>query len=165
MKGDLPYSLLHSFLHLEFKPYMKLYYPYYLADVITNSLWASRVSLKPCNDARVCMKLPIRNIKGFKQHTYIYSYTQTHRQPDNQKKATLCCKCIGSSFFYSNEEQRFNYRIDQSHLAVFCIIIIWPGGPQSPVRIIAQVKWFMYQNRLDPSSGILTFWLAEVNKL
>ena len=108
----------HILCYIEFKPYRKLYYPYYLADAITNSLW---VSLKPCNDARVCMKLPIRNIKGFKQHTYIYSYTQTHRQPDNQKKATLCCKCIGSSFFYSNEEQRFNYRIDQSHLAVFCI--------------------------------------------
>ena len=27
-------------------------------------------------------------------------------------------------------------------------------GPRSPVRIIAQVQWFMYHNRLEPSSGI-----------
>ena len=53
---------------------MKLYYPYYLADAITNSLWVSRVSLKPCNDARVRMKLPIRNIKGFKQNMYIHKH-------------------------------------------------------------------------------------------
>ena len=32
----------------------------------------------------------------------------------------------------------------------FCLT----GGPPSPVRIITQVPWFMYQNRLGPSGGI-----------
>ena len=41
---------------------------------------------------------------------------------------------------YSNEEQRFMYRIDQSHLMIFCIVFVWLGGPRSPVRIIAQVQ-------------------------
>ena len=46
------------------------------------------------------------------------------------------------------------YKIDLIHLAVFCIVTIWPGGLHSPVKIITQVQWFMYQNRLEPSSGI-----------
>ena len=30
-------------------------------------------------------------------------------------------------------------------------VTIWPGGPCSPVRIITQVPWFMYQNRFTIS--------------
>ena len=59
-----------------------------------------------------------------------------------------------SKKIYSDEEQRFVYRIDQSHLAIFCTVIIWPGGPLSPVRIIAQVQRFVYQNQLEPSGSI-----------
>ena len=55
---------------------------------------------------------------------------------------------------YSDEEQRFMYKINQGHLTVFCIVFVWLGGPPSPVRIITQVPWFMYQNRLGPSGGI-----------
>ena len=46
---------------------------------------------------------------------------------------------------YSDEERRFMYRIDQSGLTIFCIIFVWLGGPRSPVRIIAQVQWFVHQ--------------------
>ena len=46
------------------------------------------------------------------------------------------------------------YKINQGHLTVFCIVFVWLGGPPSPVRIITQVPWFMYQNRLGPSRGI-----------
>ena len=46
------------------------------------------------------------------------------------------------------------YIIDQGHLTIFCIVFVWLGGPPSPVRIIAQVQWFMHQNRLEPSGGI-----------
>ena len=55
---------------------------------------------------------------------------------------------------FNKPKQRFMYRINQSHLAVFFIITIRPGSPRSTVRIIAQVQWFMYQNRLESSSGI-----------
>ena len=51
---------------------------------------------------------------------------------------------------HSDEERRFMYRIDQGCLTVFCIVFVWLGGPPSPVRIIAQVPWFMYQNRVQP---------------
>ena len=37
---------------------------------------------------------------------------------------------------------------------VCCIIFVWPGGRRSPVRLIAQVPWFIYQNQLEPSGGI-----------
>jgi hypothetical protein len=65
-------------------------------------------------------------------------------------------------WFYSDQNIRMrnevlcteSIRPNQSHLAIFCIFTIWPGGPRSPVRIIAQVQWFMYQNRLEPSNGI-----------
>ena len=53
-----------------------------------------------------------------------------------------------------DEERRFMYKINQGHLTVFCIVFVWLGGPPSPVRIITQVPWFMYQNRLGPSGGI-----------
>ena len=46
------------------------------------------------------------------------------------------------------------YKNNQGHLTVFCIVFVWLGGPPSPVRIITQVPWFMYQNRLGPSGGI-----------
>ena len=39
-------------------------------------------------------------------------------------------------------------------IRVFCIVYVWPGGWPSPVRIIAQVQWFMYQNQSEPSGGI-----------
>ena len=55
---------------------------------------------------------------------------------------------------HRDEERMFMYRIDYSHLMVFCIVFVWPGGRHSPVRIIAQVQWFIYQNWLEPSSGI-----------
>ena len=55
------------------------------------------------------------------------------------------------------------YQIDQGHLTVFCIVFVWLGGPPSPVRIIAQVQWFMYQNRLEPSGGI--YHLYKRNRL
>ena len=35
-----------------------------------------------------------------------------------------------SNFHHSDEEQRFMYRIDYSHLAVFCINTIWPEVPR-----------------------------------
>ena len=53
-----------------------------------------------------------------------------------------------------DEEQRFMYKINQGHLTIFCIVFVWLGGPPSPVRIMTQVLWFMYQNRLGPSGGI-----------
>ena len=46
------------------------------------------------------------------------------------------------------------YKNNQGHLTVFCIVFVWLGGPPSPVRIMTQVPWFMYQNRLGPSGGI-----------
>ena len=46
------------------------------------------------------------------------------------------------------------YKINQGHLTVFCIIFVWPGSRRSPIGIIAQVQWFIYQNRLEPSGGI-----------
>ena len=55
---------------------------------------------------------------------------------------------------YSDEEWRFMYKINQGHLTIFCIVFVWLGGPPSPVRIITQVPWFMYQNRLGPSGSI-----------
>ena len=55
---------------------------------------------------------------------------------------------------YSDEEGRFMYKIDQSHVTIFCNVFVWLGGPRSPVRIIAQVQWFVYQNWLEPSGGI-----------
>ena len=55
---------------------------------------------------------------------------------------------------HSDEERRFMYKINQGHLTVFCIVFVWLGGPPSPVRIMTQVPWFMYQNRLGPSGGI-----------
>ena len=54
----------------------------------------------------------------------------------------------------SDEERRFMYKINQGHLTVFCIVFVWLGGPPSPVRIMTQVPWFMYQNRLGPFGGI-----------
>ena len=36
----------------------------------------------------------------------------------------------------------------ESIRAIFCIVTIWPGGPHSPVSIIIQVQWFMYQSHL-----------------
>jgi hypothetical protein len=55
---------------------------------------------------------------------------------------------------YSDEEQKFMYKINQGRLIVFCIVSFWLGGPPSPVRIIAKVPWFVYQNWLEPSGGI-----------
>ena len=46
------------------------------------------------------------------------------------------------------------YKINQGHLTVFCIVFVWLGGPPSPVRIMTQIPWFMYQNQLGPSGGI-----------
>ena len=51
-------------------------------------------------------------------------------------------------------EGRFMYKINQGHLTVFCIVFVWLGGPPSPVRIMTQVPWFMYQNQLGPSGSI-----------
>ena len=31
----------------------------------------------------------------------------------------------------------------------FSIITIWPGSQHSPIRIIAQEQWFMYQNQFS----------------
>ena len=39
-------------------------------------------------------------------------------------------------------------------LTVFCIVFVWPGSRPSPVRIIAQVQWFVYQNQSKLSGGI-----------
>ena len=52
----------------------------------------------------------------------------------------------GEYMKYSDEEWRFMYRIDQSHLAVFCNITFWPRSACSPVRIIAQVQrnWLLW---------------------
>ena len=55
---------------------------------------------------------------------------------------------------HSDKEWRFMYKINQGHLTVFCIVFVWLGGPPSPVRIMTQVPWFMYQNQLGPSGGI-----------
>ena len=55
---------------------------------------------------------------------------------------------------YLDEELRFMYKNNQGHLTVFCIVFVWLRGPPSPVRIMNQVPWFMYQNRLGPSGGI-----------
>ena len=41
----------------------------------------------------------------------------------------------------SDEERMFMYRINKSHLGVICIVTIWPGGPRSLVRIIAQIQY------------------------
>ena len=46
------------------------------------------------------------------------------------------------------------YKNNQGHLTVFCIVFVWLRGPPSPVRIMTQVPWFMYQNRIGPSDGI-----------
>ena len=46
------------------------------------------------------------------------------------------------------------YKNSQGHLTEFYIIFVWLRGPPSPVRIMTQVPWFMYQNRLGPSGGI-----------
>lgn len=46
------------------------------------------------------------------------------------------------------------YKNVECHLAIFCINFVRPGGSPSPVRIITQVPWFIYQNRLGPSGGI-----------
>ena len=54
----------------------------------------------------------------------------------------------------SDEELRFMYKNSQGHLTVFCIVFVWLRGPPSPVRIMTQVPWFMYQNWLGPSGGI-----------
>ena len=54
----------------------------------------------------------------------------------------------------SDEERRFMYKINQGHLFIFCIYFVWRVGPPSPVRIMTQVPWFMYQNQLGPSGGI-----------
>ena len=54
----------------------------------------------------------------------------------------------------SDEERRFMYTINRGHLTVFCIVFVSLGGPPSPVRIITQVPWFMYQNQLGPSGSI-----------
>ena len=40
------------------------------------------------------------------------------------------------------------YKNNQGHLTVLCVVFVWPGGPTSPVRIIAQNPWFVYQNHL-----------------
>ena len=56
--------------------------------------------------------------------------------------------------YYWDEELRFMYKNSQGHLTVFCIVFVWLRGPPSPVRIMTQVPWFMYQNRLGPSGGI-----------
>ena len=56
--------------------------------------------------------------------------------------------------YYWDEELRFMYKNNQGHLTVFCIVFVWLRGPPSPVRIMTQVPWFMYQNRLGPSGGI-----------
>ena len=51
------------------------------------------------------------------------------------------------------------YKNNQGHLTVFCIVFVWLRGPPSPVRIMTQVSWFMYENRLGPSGG--TYLLSE----
>ena len=67
----------------------------------------------------------------------------------------LCISnCMFGCYKHSDKERRFMYKISQGHLTVFCIVFVWLGGPPSPVRIITQVPWFMYQNRLGPSGGI-----------
>ena len=55
---------------------------------------------------------------------------------------------------WMRNEGRFMYKINQGHLTVFCIVFVWLGGPPSPVKIMTQVPWFMYQNGLWPSGGI-----------
>ena len=65
----------------------------------------------------------------------------------------ISCKFL-MLFCHSDEERRFMYKINQGHLTVFCIVFVWLGGPPSPVRIMTQVLWFMYRNRLGPSGGI-----------
>ena len=76
---------------------------------------------------------------------------------------TTCSQLIYNTFYgctqyflsvHSDEERRFMYKINQGHLTVFCIVFVWLGGPPSPVRIITQVPWLMYQNRLGPSDRI-----------
>ena len=62
--------------------------------------------------------------------------------------------------FDSDEERRFMYKIDQGHLTIFCIVYVWMGGS---ILIIAQVQWFVHQNRLEPSDGI--YHLYKRNRL
>ena len=57
---------------------------------------------------------------------------------------------------------RFMYRIDQSHPTVFYIVFVWLGGSRSPVRIIVQIQWFVYQNWLEPSGGIYNLYKPVV---
>ena len=61
-----------------------------------------------------------------------------------------------SGFFstHSDEELRFMYENGQGHLTLFCIAFVWLRGRPSPVRIMTQDQWFMYQNQLGPSGGI-----------
>ena len=46
------------------------------------------------------------------------------------------------------------YENGQGHLTLFCIVFVWLRGRPSPVRIMTQDPWFMYQNQLGPSGGI-----------
>ena len=68
-------------------------------------------------------------------------------------KAALGSACCALKKYW-DEELRFMYKNSQGHLTVFCIVFVWLRGPPSPVRIMTQVPWFMYQNRLGPSGGI-----------
>ena len=67
--------------------------------------------------------------------------------------AERCVICT-LKFEHWDEELRFMYKNSQGHLTVFCIVFVWLRGRPSPVRIMTQVPWFMYQNRLGPSGGI-----------
>ena len=75
----------------------------------------------------------------------------------------LSSSLFGTEIAIRVRNEGFMYRIDQSHLTVFCIIFVWLGGPRSPVRVIAQVQWFLFQNWLEPSGGI--YYLYKRNQL
>jgi hypothetical protein len=60
----------------------------------------------------------------------------------------------GTKVYVQNQSEPSNSILDR-----FCLT----GGPRSPVRIIAQVQWFVYQNQLEPSGGI--YHLYKCNRL
>ena len=86
---------------------------------------------------------------GFARNENIYSLYPHIKPAHNESLASMVLK-----FIYSDEEWRFMYKINQGHLTAFCMVFVWLGGPPSPVRIMTQVPWFMYQNQLGPSGSI-----------
>ena len=100
-------------------------------------------------------------IDGLKYFVAFQGFKQLYKiQKSAEQKNTQIGAVVTSSWRHqktvinSDEERRFMYKINQGHLTIFCIVFVWLGGPPSPVRIMTQVPWFMYQNQLGPSGGI-----------